>query len=241
MTNTLNPSPETQAPLPSHVTAEVMDSIGLNMDDELARRERWVTTGECTGPTHIGTITLTDDAVSILKSDMTDDFATYFNHGTETEARLVPDEDEYKPPSPESLAIMNKLQTEFEKLVRQDLGQSPQSEQVERWRPKMTIGMYLDLDDVHVDQALPGQVDVRYLLAAVGPGTTFFTGVFPSGEFIDGELVEGFDVPETAIPTPQPTGVVLRFLTDCDPHNVPPVVNPEFRILCDVTIRTKTS
>lgn len=240
MTNTLNPSPETQVPLPSHVTAEVMDDIGLNMDDELARRERWVTTGECTGPTHIGAITLTDGAIATLQADMTDDFATYLNHGSETEAHLVPDEDDYKTPSPESLAIMNELQTEFEKLVEQDLSQSTERDRLELWHSKMTIGMYQEPGDVHIDRST-GNVDVRYLLTAVGPGTTFFKGEFLPGEFVDGDLAKGFDVPESATAIPQPTGVVLRFLSDCDPHDLPVVDNPVFRILCDVTIRRKTS
>jgi len=241
MTNTFIDNPEAQGPPLEHVTVEILDDIGLDMGSELVRRERWLATGECTGPTHIGSIRLSESAIATLEADMTEEFAVYLDHGTVTEAHLVPDEDDYKAPSPESLAIMNELQTGFEKIVRQDIKGSVESDSLEIWNPKMTIGLYQEQDDVHIDDALPNEVDVRYLVTVVGPTTTFFTGEFRPSEFDNGSLLKETQVPETAVPTPQPTCVVLRFLTDCDPHDVPIVENPTFRILCDATVKNRHS
>ena len=237
MTDTLDTFPETIVPSPSIVTIDTLEAIGIDFEHENERLDRWRQTGECEGPTAIGTITVSGDAMAILEADMTDNYNQYHNYGTVTQANMVPAEDTYKGPSEESLAIMNEVQTEFEKIVSSDLSGFILDKDYQMNSSNMFIGRYQEIsDDIHFDR--PESDDVRYLVVIAGPGTTFFTGNFPSDHFNqeEGELFDGVVTPDTAEAVTQTTGVVLRFMSGCDPHNPPKSESPLFRILCDATI-----
>jgi hypothetical protein len=134
---------------------------------------------------------------------------------------------------------MNQIQTAFNEVVAQDLA-TISDQKFEYFGGKMIIGPYDEIDAIdgtHLDYEIADtKLTVRYLVAVVGPGTDFYEGVITADRFDDGELIAGPPITETAKTVAVPTGVVIRFISMRDPHCVPDVSEPTFRILCNQTV-----
>jgi hypothetical protein len=217
------------------VTTEFLPAIGLDLAAELNRADDWGKTGECAGPTPIAKLTLQSDVLAELQSTSSEKYLRYVSYEKQGLPKLTLDDDPDTYLESKNQELRNAIMAAFTAVIERDIENSGNS--LEIWLPAMNIGMFgQTMADIHIDRFDERQV--RYIVALAGPTTRFFMGNFSKQAFNNGGELSA-DIPKSAQSTPIPLGVVMRFMSNADPHSTPEVDEPVFRILCDSTVMPK--
>ncbi len=231
-------------------TGILLPHTELDMPHELARRELWLRTGECSGPTEIGRLDIDPESISQIIEYLGDDY-DYFP--TEYPERFSPDHSVARTASArdgedfiEDDTIRSHLLDiwqKFNDLVDADMLRLPKDSQFYDYISYFSFGNYTEqAETTHFDTF--DDRTIRYAVTVTGPTTVFYKGRFEASHFDmeTGDILEDTDIPETAIATSMPKLSVVRFLPGCDPH-VPPLPSEDtterFRIFLDKSVVVK--
>jgi hypothetical protein len=212
------------------------DGVQLDVQAELERNGTWRESGECPGPTAVGVIEASPDALSILEREMQFGYTQIDRRKRDEDAhysffgyRVVDDELEEVELSPEVNKILQQIQDSFSEIMRIDQMASTSPSTLLLGDVGITAGMYYDdKPDIHLDYDTG---PFRYVATLTGPTTEFLSGgIEDTGVFNkdDGGLVNGARVDNQRVPVK--VTEVNRFLANADPHALPVCSEPIFRI-----------
>ena len=222
----------------------------LDLQHEQARRELWLQTGECTGPTEIGRLDIDPESISQIIEYFDDSYA-YFP--SEYPERFSPDHSVARAAAARDgedfiedntiRAQLLEIWQKFDELVDADMSRLPGDTQFYDYISYFSFGNYTEqAETTHFDTF--DDNTIRYAVTVTGPTTVFYKGRFDADCFDmeTGDILESGDIPETAVATSVPQLSVVRFLPGCDPHE-PPLpsedVAERFRIFIDKSIVVK--
>jgi hypothetical protein len=230
----------------SLVTTELYPDTVLNFQAEQDHLLQWQKTGECRKPTIIGTFTLNEQAADYLQTHLKNRWdiiggKDIFSEDPVVAATVAHDEGVDPIPDENSRTILRQVNKEFEDFITADISRvsSKDPDALGKIRYQRTqFGIYENngqgAKDLHSDQE--GTNVIRYACAIVGPGTIFYTGKLPSEAFNDqGDSAQEPD-DAIALPEPYPTGAIVCFRADADPHSLPEVDDAIVRVLLDASV-----
>ncbi len=233
-------SSDEQYQQPPAVSFELLPGTELNTAQEFQRVEAWQQSGDCEPPGVIGTVTVDPAIIHHLAENIHGDYvmllgAQAFSPDTEV-AQKVANGEEIDLIEAESRRLLQELYDNFSQLVLADIARADPNphEELTFTGQGTSLGKFENDDVPHCDN--PEEKNIRYIVTLVGPTTVFYKGHLPSTLFnSSGELTHGEELPATTEKVPPLVGEVVRF-TSQDPHAIPEIDAPAFRLVLDATL-----
>ncbi len=242
-----------EAPHNEHtINFELFSGAEFDLLSENERREVWhwgvegqeASDGICPGFSEVGRMTIDQESLEVLRAGLIDSFAPidYLALSEDDEqAQMAAASEGMQPLDKDTRQILRSLYHSFNDMVDADLARSKVPGGYSYDLVRLQAGIYDEpealADSIHIDG--PDSENIRYLLVLEGLTTLEVVGRVSADDFDSGGDWNKDEPPKNAVLQPTARGVLLRFLTNCDPHDAPTSEpgSEELRIFLEATIK----